>query len=368
MTAEAESHDPHLFVARRDPAQAQIVAVQRAPLLDGEVRVRLDRFGLTTNNITYAAAGETFHYNKFFPAPEPLHSEGWVGLPVWGLATVTESRSPLAAVGAGVYGFFPAAGHAVLAPAREHATGFTVERPQLPPEFAIYHQYHLTDRDPFHLQGQDDWVVVFRPLLLTGLLLADQIIAFDFYGAGAVVISSASSKTAYGVAAALRRGPAGREIIGLSSAKNREFAAGLGVYDRVVEYGDLGALPRGVGVVHVDVAGGPHLRAALFAALRDELRLDLGVGMTHGAPASRGGARSEFFFAPAWVLRRVRERGPGFLGELAAGWRALVEGLDGRFHVERAVGAEAVLGVHRALAAGQIAADVAPVLSLSVGA
>lgn len=359
-----DSHDPHLLVARGDPSRAEVVLVPREALAPGALRVRIDRFGLTTNNVTYAAVGEAFHYFKFFPPPAPLAAEGWAGLPVWGLGTVVESRAPSIAVGAGVYGFFPAAGHAVLTPAREGGIGFTVERPQVPREFSIYNQYALADRDPFHAEGVDEWVVVFRPLFLTGLLLADQLAAFDFHGAGAVVVSSASSKTAYGVAAALRRAGHGRAVIGLSSARNRAFAAGLGVYDRVLTYEELAALPRGAGLVHVDVAGGPRLRAELVRHLGEELRLHLGVGITHGAPGESS-ARSEFFFAPAWMLRRTQERGPAFAAELAAGWRALLEGATARFYVEGGSGADAALQVYRALAAGASAPDRVHALTLA---
>lgn len=359
-----ESHDPHLLVARGDPSRAEVALIPREELAPGALRVRIDRFGLTTNNVTYAAVGEAFHYFKFFPPPAPLAAEGWAGLPVWGLGTVVESRAPSIAAGAEVYGFFPAAGHAVLTPAREGGIGFVVERPQVPREFSIYHQYALADRDPFHVEGMAEWVVAFRPLFLTGLLLADQLAAFDFHGAGAVVVSSASSKTAYGVAAALRRRAHGRAVIGLSSARNQAFAAGLGVYDRVLTYEELAALPRGVGVVHVDIAGGPRLRAELAQHLGDELQLHLGVGITHGAPGESS-ARSEFFFAPAWMLRRTHERGAAFAAELADGWRALLAGVVGRFHVERGSGADEALRVYRALAAGESAPEKVHALTLA---
>jgi len=356
--------DHALLVSRRDPARAEVVDVAPGPLAAGAIRLRIDRFGLTTNNVTYAALGEAFHYNKFFPAPDSPQSDGWVGLPVWGLATVVESQAPAIAVGAGVYGFFPAAAYATLTPAHATPTGFAVERPHIPPEFAVYHQYHVADRDPFHAPGRDDAVVVFRPLFLTGLLLADRLVARDFEGADAVVVSSASSKTAYGVAAALRRGSATREVIGLSSARHRGFAERLGVYDRVLAYDDLAAIAPGTSIVHVDIAGGGKIRAALAERLGDGFKLDLGVGVTHGVGGPRPTVRHELFFAPAWLLRRVRERGPGFVGELVVGWHALLAGVEPHFHVARGVGAEATLAAHRALVAGETPPDVAHVLSL----
>ena len=37
------------------------------PLADGELRLRIERFALTANNITYAAFGEAMRYWDFFP-------------------------------------------------------------------------------------------------------------------------------------------------------------------------------------------------------------------------------------------------------------------------------------------------------------
>jgi len=67
------------------------------------------------------------------------------------------------------------------------------------------------------------------------------------FGARAVVISSASSKTAYGLAFLLterkRREEGAYEVIGLTSRKNRPFVERLGTYDRVVRYEDVTSLP-----------------------------------------------------------------------------------------------------------------------------
>ena len=65
------------------------------PLAPGQVRVRIDRFALTSNNITYAAFGEAMNYWRFYPTGE----EGWGVIPVWGFATVVESTHPEVPVG-----------------------------------------------------------------------------------------------------------------------------------------------------------------------------------------------------------------------------------------------------------------------------
>ena len=65
------------------------------PLTDGAVRLRIDRFALTANNITYGAFGEGMSYWSFFPTGDA--STGCI--PVWGFATVSESRHEGVAVG-----------------------------------------------------------------------------------------------------------------------------------------------------------------------------------------------------------------------------------------------------------------------------
>ena len=61
-----------------------------AALADGEVRLHVDSFALTSNNITYAAFGDAMNYWQFFPSGEP----GWGIVPVWGFGTVIQSSHP----------------------------------------------------------------------------------------------------------------------------------------------------------------------------------------------------------------------------------------------------------------------------------
>ena len=72
-----------------------------APLAPGQIRLRVDLFSLTANNITYAAMGEAMDYWRFFPSDDPA----WGVIPVWGFATVTESAHPDIAPGEKLYGY-----------------------------------------------------------------------------------------------------------------------------------------------------------------------------------------------------------------------------------------------------------------------
>ncbi|MEX2236794.1 MAG: DUF2855 family protein [Dehalococcoidia bacterium] len=69
-------------------------------LQDGEVLLRVDKFALTANNITYAAVGKTMNYWEFFPGPE-----GWSHLPVWGFGEVLASRAEGVEPGQRYYGY-----------------------------------------------------------------------------------------------------------------------------------------------------------------------------------------------------------------------------------------------------------------------
>ena len=72
------------FWVKRDALrETKIVQHEARALVDGEVRMAIDKFALTANNVSYAVIGDTFGYWKFFPA------EGeWGIVPVWGGAQV----------------------------------------------------------------------------------------------------------------------------------------------------------------------------------------------------------------------------------------------------------------------------------------
>ena len=75
------------FQVRKDALPTtRLVTITDAPLAAGQVRVAIDHFALTSNNITYAAFGEAMAYWQFFPvapdadgtpAAEPAAPESW---------------------------------------------------------------------------------------------------------------------------------------------------------------------------------------------------------------------------------------------------------------------------------------------------
>ena len=58
------------FLVKRDDLRESRVAESEAPELEpGQALLRVDTFGLTANNVTYAVMGEAMSYWDFFPAP-----------------------------------------------------------------------------------------------------------------------------------------------------------------------------------------------------------------------------------------------------------------------------------------------------------
>jgi Protein of unknown function (DUF2855) len=329
----------------------------------GEILVRIDKFGLTSNNVTYAALGQKLGYFSFFP-----RDSAWSALPVWGLATAIASRAEGVPEGARLYGYFPAAREATLAVASTTPTGFRVDRPALPAEFRLYGEYSLLDRDPFYLPAKEDLMVVMRPLFLTGLLLADSLAVSKRLGADAVLISSAASKTSYGLAQALRA-TGDVKLIGLASTGSKAAAVALDSYDSVLGYDELSALDPALSVAYVDVAGSLAVRQRLAQALGQSLRGIIAVGLTHWNEGGYGGKSElgvpvETFFAPGWSARRQKELGAQFFTQLRAGWLAQMESAERHFKLVQESGSAALLASFAALVAGHAEPDEACIHAL----
>ncbi|GIE31118.1 hypothetical protein Ait01nite_041630 [Actinoplanes italicus] len=299
-------------VARNDLSRTSLTEGATPELAAGEALLRVDRVGLTANNITYAVLGESMRYWRFFPGePRGLGPE-WGLPPLWGFAEVAESATPGVEVGQRLYGYLPPAGHLVVRPERVDGTGFrdaAAHRADLP---SPYNAYRSTEGDAAYRADREDLLILFRPLFFTSFMLADQVADNDFHGARQLIISSASSKTAYAAAHELHgRGP---RLIGLTSAGNVDFTRSLGCYDEVLTYDDVDTLDPAP-AVYLDLSGAPATRAALRRRFGDLLLRDIAVGLTNQVPNAE--AAGEVFFAPVQMRKRRQDWGR--------------EGLDRRF-------------------------------------
>ena len=85
MNAPKNAPYERLFTHKHALNESRLESADAAPqAAPGEVVLRLDRFALTTNNITYAAFGDAMQYWAFFPTGH----DGWGYMPVWGFADV----------------------------------------------------------------------------------------------------------------------------------------------------------------------------------------------------------------------------------------------------------------------------------------
>lgn len=338
-------------------------------LAEGEALLRVDQFALTANNVTYGVFGEAMKYFEFFPSED----KGWGRPPAWGFADVTRSRAEGLAEGERIYGFVPMATEFVVVPQRTSELGFTDGAPHRKVLHGVYNQYVRTAADPAYKTGSEDEQALLRPLFATSFLIADALADRGFHGAGAVALSSASSKTAYGTAFML--GDHEVEVIGLTSQANAGFAEALGCYDRVLTYEEAGELSNlGANVAYVDMSGDAGLRKAIHEQLIDSLVLDMVVGATHhdrveGLPGLPGPAPT-MFFAPARVKERSADWGPEALqkrlGEASARFIDFVRRDDGveRLSVVHAAGPVAVAQTWQALVAGDVRPQEGHVLSM----
>jgi len=78
--------------------QARLQETPVHTLGDGEVRVKVDRFAFTANNITYAVMGDQLRYWQFFP-PNGNEPEKWGIISVWVFGVVIESISDALPIG-----------------------------------------------------------------------------------------------------------------------------------------------------------------------------------------------------------------------------------------------------------------------------
>jgi hypothetical protein len=325
-------------VFRSDLARTRWVQAPVCEPADGEVRVRVEHFAYTANNITYAAFGDAMHYWQFHPPLTPAGEDdaaaaGWGCIPVWGFGTVEASRHPQVPVGQRLYGFWPMATHAMLQPQRVNAAGFSDGAPHRAALHAVYNQLLRSDADPLHTPETEPVQALLRPLFTTAWLIDDFLADNAFFGTGGtagrpglMLLSSASSKTAWATAAHLRHRP-GIEVVGLTSERNAAFCRSLGVYQRVLTYEELDALPSDAACVYVDFAGNGALRRAVHTRF-SQLAYSCSIGGTHIEHLAGGrdlpGPRPVLFFAPAQVKKRLADWGGAVFNErLAAAWAAL---------------------------------------------
>src|SRR4051794_37282345 len=131
------------FLVKRDDLRECRIADSEPPALEaGQALLRVDSFGLTANNITYAVMGEAMSYWDFFPAPD-----GWGRVPMWGFAEVERSQAGGVEAGTRVYGYLPPSSHLLVTPVSVDPAGFVDGSPHRAALPSAYHRYLATGPD-----------------------------------------------------------------------------------------------------------------------------------------------------------------------------------------------------------------------------
>lgn len=343
--------EPFDFLVRKDDLRTtafrSIPCADRTRLDDGDVLLRVDCFGFTANNVTYAVFGDMMQYWEFFPA-----EEGWGRVPVWGFATVARSRHPEIAVGERVYGYLPMSSHFVIRAGHVNAGSWVDISPHRQARDAFYNTYLRTSADRGYDPAREAEQMLLRPLFFTGFLIDDFLADSGFFGARSVVVSSASSKTAIGLAFQLfQRGEATCKVNALTSNKNLAFVERLGLHHRVLPYHAIETLDPAVPTVFVDMAGNGDVAARVHRHFTDALRYSCQVGATHwerlGLGAALPGPRPELFWAPGRLAKRMEDWGlEGFHARAGAAWSAFVTSVDSWLTKEIGHGRQAVLDTY----------------------
>ena len=190
----------------------------------------------------------------------------------------------------------------------------------------------------------------------------------DLFGAGTIVLASASSKTAFSLAYLLSKNTRGK-VVGLTSAGNRKFVEGLGCYDRVVCYDEVGELASGEPSVFVDMAGDARVLRSVHEHLGEALKHSCQVGMTHwearGENSDLPGPTPAFFFAPSQIEKRRKDWGAaGFLQRSGDAWRDFLAASEGWLEIVHGRGADAVERVYLSSVEGRVPPREGHILSL----
>src|SRR5205823_13983639 len=295
------------FVVARDDLQQCKVIETRLPdaaaLPSDALLVRVDRFAFTANNITYAVLGDELKYWQLFPAPQ-----GFGNIPVWGFGEVTASNHPGVAVGECLFGYFPMATHLVIEATEVSKRALRDGAAHRQGVSPVYNAYARVTGDPAFAGRDGDYQALLRPLFMLSFMVDDFLAEHEFFGANSVLLSSASSKTAFGLAHLVHTQRKGIKVIGLTSASNVAFVESLGCYDEVLTYDRVTSLPSNASAAYVDMAGNSALRENLHRHFGAQMKYSGRIGLTHRSTSPDEGecpgAKPIWFFAPDQMRKR----------------------------------------------------------------
>lgn len=223
-----------------------------------EVLMRVDKLAITSNTLTYLDGAYGNSKYTLLRNIYPVHqfSSDFVSAPVWGFATVLASRSERVVAGERVFGFFPVAKFVSLKvsapPLQKKGAGLLdasdfgprvfqplfAERSVIPRKFWYYNVLY---RSALTTQEEDAHAVVF-PLFATGYWLAYDMWRHEQRAAShhpSLVVTAASSSTAFSFAFCVKQLLPGAEVIGVTSSSHVPLVRDSGFYTRAISYEGL---------------------------------------------------------------------------------------------------------------------------------
>ncbi|SFW72504.1 DUF2855 family protein [Amycolatopsis australiensis] len=348
-----------VLVRRDDFAATEI----RTPVLDelrpGEVRLEIEKFGLTANNVSYARFGDgNVPFWNAFPAPGELGR-----VPLWSFVRVTESRNADVPAGGRYFGFVPMASHHTVQ-AEATPRGFVETAPQR----AFLHPWYLTFQRAGEPDDLDDVRALVRPVFPASFNLADLVERQIALGAQSVLITSASCKTAIGLADELAARGAGIRAVGVTSAGNRAFVESLGTYDEVVTYDAIESAGVTAPAVLVDFTGSAKWLGVVYQHFAPSLSHGVLIGLTHPnpddkAPPGLPDPQPEFFFTPVIEDQAIAAEGAdAYYARYHEAETRFLRRLASRLAIRGGRGPAELAGAFRSVLAGDQAPDEGRVL------
>jgi hypothetical protein len=350
-----------LIVNRKNFHDYKISSNVLNDLEEGQILVKIQQFAFTSNNITYAAVGEVVGYWKFFPVSE---AEGII--PVWGFAEVVSSKLEEIPVGERLYGYYPMASHLVMQPTKIRNGNFVdgsshrIELPQ------IYNNYINTKSDPSYSLEGEAFQSIFRPLFTTSFLINDFFFDNKFFDSKNIILTSASSKTAIGLAFLLSQSRSNLDIkiIGLTSNENMDFVSSLGFYDEVISYDNMESIHSEKSSI-VDFSGSEKTQSIIQKILGDHLLYNCLVGMVDWQNRGKAATNGIFFFAPTQALKTIKKLGPQvFEQQLAESWLSFTKNAKNWISIQETISTEALTDLYLEMLDGKLDPSIGHIVKI----
>ncbi|TAG87354.1 MAG: DUF2855 family protein, partial [Bacteroidetes bacterium] len=186
----------------------------------------------------------------------------------------------------------------------------------------------------------------------------------NFFEAENIILTSASSKTAYALAALLsarkKTNAFSYKIIGLTSENNALFTKKLGCYDEVITYQNMDKLSLSKTCV-VDFAGNQNLHFDLQAHLNENLVYNCLVGAVHWEHTENTKPlqnKGKFFFAPVYVQKYMEEWGRDeFQNKIANAWKIFIEKAQNQINIVCSNDKKQLIEVYESILNGKYPAE-----------